>query len=640
MRQRVIILGGGIAGLSAAHELVERGFTVEVFERRTTPGGKARSMDADGAVPFDATDAARHTAAHANGARRDLPGEHGFRFFPGFYRHVIDTMRRIPYGSRSVADNLVDTTRVQWAWFDRAPIELPTRFPQTNTDIQHAIQSLLATLGGQAGIPPEETIFFGGKLLQIMSSCEERRLEQYERIDWWRFIDASRRSSAYQKIYGHAITRSLVAAKADRASTKTVGDIFIQMLLSLLRPGESSDRLLNGPTNDVWLDPWVQYLMNRGVRYHFGSDVRSINCRDGRVLSATIAQRGRTFAVEADYFVLAVPVERAVELLNPALLAADPTLAHLRELSQYVEWMNGIQFFLSEDVPIVHGHSIFIDSPWAITSVSQQQFWPGVDLSARGDGRVHGTISVDISDFFAPGLNGKSAVDCTREEIAMEVWNQLKRSLNGPGREVLKDAQLHSWFLDPDIIDDPGNPHRRANTEPLLVNYVDTWRLRPEAASRIPNLFLASDYVRTHTDLATMEAANEAARRAVNGVLEAAGVSEERCKLWNLHEVPAFSAWREYDRARLKDGQPWDDSLVAFGSGALGLARQAGLLGSAVWSGAGLGALGTAESSPGLGALPADVFRLLSLIARGQSPAPRAPPRRGGLRVVRDERGA
>ena len=53
----------------------------------------------------------------------------------------------------------------------------------------------------------------------------------------------------------------------------------------------------------------------------------------------------------------------------------------------------------------------------------------------------------------------------------------------------------------------------------LLVNLVDTWKLRPEAVSKIPNLFLASDYVRTYTDLATMEAANEAARRAVNGIL-------------------------------------------------------------------------------------------------------------------------
>jgi len=50
-------------------------------------------------------------------------------------------------------------------------------------------------------------------------------------------------------------------------------------------------------------------------------------------------------------------------------------------------------------------------------------------------------------------------------------------------------------------------PRLATNAEPLLENYVDTWRLRPEAVTRIPNLFLASDYVRTFTDLATMEAA-------------------------------------------------------------------------------------------------------------------------------------
>jgi hypothetical protein len=72
-------------------------------------------------------------------------------------------------------------------------------------------------------------------------------------------------------VYGHAITRSLVAAKADRASTKTIGDIFVQMVLSILQPGEAADRLLNGPTNDVWIDPWVQHLQRQGARYHWAA---------------------------------------------------------------------------------------------------------------------------------------------------------------------------------------------------------------------------------------------------------------------------------------------------------------------------------------------------------------------------------
>lgn len=43
---KVAVLGGGVAGMSAAHELAERGFLVDVYERQPVyVGGKARSVD-------------------------------------------------------------------------------------------------------------------------------------------------------------------------------------------------------------------------------------------------------------------------------------------------------------------------------------------------------------------------------------------------------------------------------------------------------------------------------------------------------------------------------------------------------------------------------------------------------------------
>ena len=48
MAERVIVLGGGVGGMSAAHELAERGFEVTVYETRPIPGGKARSMSVPG----------------------------------------------------------------------------------------------------------------------------------------------------------------------------------------------------------------------------------------------------------------------------------------------------------------------------------------------------------------------------------------------------------------------------------------------------------------------------------------------------------------------------------------------------------------------------------------------------------------
>jgi uncharacterized protein with NAD-binding domain and iron-sulfur cluster len=40
----VAVLGGGVGGLSAAHELAKRGFKVGVYEAREVFGGKARSI--------------------------------------------------------------------------------------------------------------------------------------------------------------------------------------------------------------------------------------------------------------------------------------------------------------------------------------------------------------------------------------------------------------------------------------------------------------------------------------------------------------------------------------------------------------------------------------------------------------------
>jgi uncharacterized protein with NAD-binding domain and iron-sulfur cluster len=197
----------------------------------------------------------------------------------------------------------------------------------------------------------------------------------------------------------------------------------------------------------------------------------------------------------------------------------------------------------------VHGHAIYIDSEWALTSVSQRQFWPEVDFGALGDGGVKGIFSVDVSDWERPGRRyGKVAMKCTAEEIRTEVWEQLKDHLNDDSVAELDDTNVASWFLDP-AIQFP-NPSEATNLEPLLINTAGSWQDRPDAVTRIPNLFLASDYVRTHTDLATMEGANEAARRAVNGILDAERSPAARCPVWKLQEPPIFGPARTLDRIR------------------------------------------------------------------------------------------
>jgi pyruvate formate lyase activating enzyme len=98
---------------------------------------------------------------------------------------------------------------------------LPGRFPTSMTAVEDAIYDLL---NAHFNVPADQMDFFVEQLLVILTSCQERRLAEYEKIDWWTFIKAANFSSAYQKLFGVGLTRSLVAMKAEVASTRTVGD--------------------------------------------------------------------------------------------------------------------------------------------------------------------------------------------------------------------------------------------------------------------------------------------------------------------------------------------------------------------------------------------------------------------------------
>ena len=204
---------------------------------------------------------------------------------------------------------------------------------------------------------------------------------------------------------------------------------------------------------------------------------------------------------------------------------------------------------------------IHIDTEWALTSISQFQFWRNVPRAQFEDEEVRGVLSVDVSDWTAPGSDGRPPYSArVKKWCARRGISSSARSMSTRTSCATKTCTLGSWTRTSKTT--PQHPGFLRNIEPLLVNLVDTWALRPEATTAIPNLFFASDYVRTYTDLATMEGANEAARRAVNGLLDALGFAGPRCDVWPLHEPEILTPWRLHDAARYEAGLPWDDSLL------------------------------------------------------------------------------
>src|SRR5690606_33116647 len=104
---------------------------------------------------------------------------------------------------------------------------------------------------------------------------------------------------------------------------------------------------------------------------------------DGVVIKDEVT--GETKTVRGDYYILAVPVERAARLISREMLTADPSLQGIIKLAPSVAWMNGIQFYLTRDIEVVRGHCIYSDSQWALTSISQLQFWDNYPITEKGN---------------------------------------------------------------------------------------------------------------------------------------------------------------------------------------------------------------------------------------------------------------
>jgi uncharacterized protein with NAD-binding domain and iron-sulfur cluster len=556
-RLGVTVLGGGVGGLTAAHELAERGFQVTVIEPKAW-GGKARSIP----VPGTGT-----------GGRGDLPGEHGFRFFPGFYRNIPDTFSRIPVTGQAngVLGNLVNASQELITLSNSGQL---WAFPSPDKfGLLEGMRSLVTLMGVGAGIPVNEIEYFVRKMSVFLTSCDDRRLGQWEPLPWTTFTNSDHFSPMYRQVFGTGLTKSLVAAKGTKASTRTValmGEAFVYSLLgehnALIRSESgygAADRLLDLPTNEAWIDPWVRHLTSLGVTFVSGQRAKQIVMRNGAIDSVVLEATGPdgfptgagTTTVRSDWYVCAMPVEQMVKLVDPTVAAADPALARLSLLQ--TDWMNGIQFFLNRAPNIVvKGHVAFLGTPWALTSIDQGAFWRKNIGASYGDGTVRDVYSVDISDWFTPGiLYGKPANECTPDEIASEVWAQMKASLN-VDTQILTDDMLVRYMLDPAIHWPDGPNAPAASSEPLLINTAGSYASRPTATTRIPNLFLASDYVRTNIDLATMEGANEAGRAAANGILAGARSSKAPAVVKTLWEPKELAPARAADEVLYRLGLP------------------------------------------------------------------------------------
>lgn len=312
-----------------------------------------------------------------------------------------------------------------------------------------------------------------------------------------------------------------------------------------------ADRALNAPTSAAWIDPWTAQLLNPPPSTVPGTPtptkvaiktgtvdavVTTLSGTGRRVTSlkvTTNAPGQKTIAVgpnDSVVFAVSLNGARALIASDPGL-TAEPELARLSPTGGVKNGnMNGIQFYLtlgSLSGPLIRGHYLLVESSWAITALSQDSRWWKAGAAPTG-----GILSVIISDWATASPGGKSALASNDDELTTELWRQLREAI--PQLPVAK----------PPYAIDVGMTWNaalgtRVNTEPMLVNTTKSWADRPHAGltGSVANLVIAGDFVRGITDFASMELANETARRAVNVLLQRDGLTTHPpCKVYDKLE--------------------------------------------------------------------------------------------------------
>ena len=301
-RRKVVICGGGLAGLSAAKMLLDSGFAVELLEGRDILGGKVSSW-------------------------RDSEGdwvESGLHVFFGAYEEIFKLMREL-----GIYDNIL--------WKEHAltyTLENGERFAFRTANLPSPLH-LVPAVFGQKYFTLPQTLTLARAMPAIVFGSEKYYREQ-DRITYEEWHLKQGISPKMLKKMFLPMALALKFLPPEELSAKVVLDV---SGMFLREDAASRMGFLNGSPQDKLIGPLTQAIVNAGGVIRTGAKVRELLPKTDaptRELDGVRLASGEV--VRGDYYLLALPVHKLNRLVPP-------------------EWRNSYQYFqrLSqfEGVPVM-----------------------------------------------------------------------------------------------------------------------------------------------------------------------------------------------------------------------------------------------------------------------------------------------
>jgi len=283
--------------------------------------------------------------------------------------------------------------------------------------------------------------------------------------------------------------------------------------------------VMNGPTNEAWFEHWKIYLESKGVIFHLNSEITTIHVEEDEIKHILLADNTK---VSGDVYFCSLPVESVTRLESLKI----PGIGELAKRSYQL--MMSIQLYFDKKINLPYQNTAMYipDSPWQLVIEPQGSIW---QKSYNG---IADLWSIGLCDSVHPGLLIKKPfVECSHEEIKQEVWYQILQSEFNQylHLDTVQIADYNVW--DTYVY----NGKKLDTYEPKFSTNQGTFYLRPDNKTHLKNMYFATAYTKTDTDMFEMESAAESGRRA-------AQILEPSIKVIGIQRPLFFSLYRLVDK--------------------------------------------------------------------------------------------
>ncbi len=462
-QMRVAVVGAGIAGLTTALRLSQRGYEVTLFEEKEILGGNLSSQNFDGV-------------------------------YHDVYPHMFCDWY-VNFWEIFESDLGLDRN----AHFEpRTGVKLLRKGQRKYLELKNAsnLQSIWGNL--RSGVLPFPDMFIMGYSMLDLASQSFDRNELLSRFSVNGFLHSRPYATEHCAELHDFILMEIWSIHGDLTSAASYKD-FVKHTFAFPRSTPFA-WMMKGNLQETLIGPLQEKLQALGCTIRMGTKVKAVEFKNSK---PEIELEGGE-RPQMDYVVLAVPAQVLANLVmygkrGNRIVDRLPQLSELGRLS--AERIAVVDLYFKRKLPGIPEEHVGLQySDCDLTFLDISQLWT-TDRNMR-DRTV---LVLAASDFYA------LPSEAPHEEGFMMI-QQL--------HEYLKIFEPGSHWGDPksDICWEKSRflPN---NTNKLYINEVGSWEWRPEASyDALPNVFFAGNFCRTDVDMATIEAAVQSGLQAAQAL--------------------------------------------------------------------------------------------------------------------------